>query len=491
MIAIPFVEPATPDATPIDMLHRRHDGHITFCRKPRDGSKKFQTMFSVPASEVLEVFPQFIAPHVGEDAYVSTQGFWAHRDSWQLRTPSRIEPRLKCGFRKASQIRALTCASVDLDCYNKGLTSGYVLGNVHDWVQQGEIPPPSLFVDSGRGVWLLWMLRDDLHEHLPVRAFEEKVPTWNRIQRRLAAKFEPLGSDAKATDVSRVMRVPGSINTKSNTRVRYWVPLNHDAKPFVYTLDALAVMMGVRPTKFTEGVRRVVDSRNREKGIRGRQAQHVNRYRALLALIRQRVKIGRGHRECFLRELALTGSQIKNLKEPLEGMDIPEWEYMVRSIAEQGCDPPFINVTEDDDKSHDLDALIKRAAKPPRGWKMMSKYKLGQRLNVTEDEAVACGIPPAGADRSKDDCELRTRGERITARREMVKAFVQNQQRHDYPKVPTLAALADHVDRHGLPASLNTIRDDLEKLGIVNPRGHAKPKQIDDKPLWTHRHISG
>jgi len=325
-----------------------------------------------------------------------------------------------------------------------------------------------MFVDSGRGVWLYWMLREDDSEK-PVRAWPEKRSTWNRIQRQLVRGFAELGADANSTDAARVTRVPGSLNSKSNTRVRYWLPLNESGKPFRYRLDELAVMIGVRPAEYSEGVKRVVDPRFRERGVSGHRAAHRNRFAALVQLAAVRGRIKQGCRECFVRELALTGFRLRAV--------MPEWEKTVWDVARFQCDPPM--------EDEQTESIIDRAKKTDGGYKMKSRFKLGDQLKVTEAEAEVCGIPPAGADRTKDDCELRTRRERMTVRREKTRALIENPSRHDYGRVPPLGVLADFIEREmGERPSENTIRADLAKLGIENPRAH-KARQAPEKPLWT------
>ena len=52
----------------------------------------------------------------------------------------------------------------------------------------------------------------------------EKVPykalsLWKAVQEYLYSQLKEFGADRKALDVTRILRVPGSINSKSGTRV--------------------------------------------------------------------------------------------------------------------------------------------------------------------------------------------------------------------------------------------------------------------------------
>lgn len=74
------------------------------------------------------------------------------------------------------------------------------------------VPEPSLVVFSGRGLQVKWVL-----EHpAPSRA----IPRWRSVQRELLNRFRGLGADARALDVSRVLRLEGSTNSRSGEVAR-------------------------------------------------------------------------------------------------------------------------------------------------------------------------------------------------------------------------------------------------------------------------------
>ena len=51
--------------------------------------------------------------------------------------------------------------------------------------------------------------------------------------------------DTKAHDAARVLRTPGSINSKSKRRVHYWIRADAKGKGFMYTLPELAKSLGI------------------------------------------------------------------------------------------------------------------------------------------------------------------------------------------------------------------------------------------------------
>ncbi len=74
------------------------------------------------------------------------------------------------------------------------------------------VPEPSLIVYSGRGLQVKWVLE----EPAPSRA----IPRWRSVQRDLLARFESFGADPRALDVSRVLRLEGSTNSRSGEVAR-------------------------------------------------------------------------------------------------------------------------------------------------------------------------------------------------------------------------------------------------------------------------------
>ena len=74
------------------------------------------------------------------------------------------------------------------------------------------LPEPSLVVFSGRGLQVKWLF----DSALPRQA----LPRWNLVQKELCHRLEEIGGDPKASDGSRVLRLVGTVNTKSGEIVR-------------------------------------------------------------------------------------------------------------------------------------------------------------------------------------------------------------------------------------------------------------------------------
>jgi hypothetical protein len=58
-----------------------------------------------------------------------------------------------------------------------------------------------------------------------------------------------LGADAGARDTLRIIRVPGSVNSKpgASGRVKFWIQASAAGRPYTYTLDELARRFELSP----------------------------------------------------------------------------------------------------------------------------------------------------------------------------------------------------------------------------------------------------
>lgn len=107
--------------------------------------------------------------------------------------------------RASKNIRHFRALYIDLDLtdyskneaiYEVALLSG-----------QGIIPEPTMIVDSGRGLHLYWRIN-----HAPKQA----IWTWQELEDHLYRQLKHLGADAKVTDSARLLRLPGTINSRNN-----------------------------------------------------------------------------------------------------------------------------------------------------------------------------------------------------------------------------------------------------------------------------------
>lgn len=123
------------------------------------------------------------------------------------------------GWRNIRQLKSLRCCYVDVDGTDD-------LEAVLDALQTARMPSPSFIVFSGRGLHCYWLL-----EPTPAQA----LPVWQRVQDALVKSLASVGSDSKARDCTRVLRLVGTKNGKNGQEVRGVVLTNT-----VWTMHTLA-----------------------------------------------------------------------------------------------------------------------------------------------------------------------------------------------------------------------------------------------------------
>lgn len=463
-----FTTPTEPDVRPIIAMHRGNDGWVAFQRRTHAG--QFQRGMSARASELSEVFPQFIAPHVDEESYFSINSM--HLTARQRQWLSKIDPKFPQAQWGTSMLRHLTANYIDLDCYKLGLTVGQCVGMIIDAQDRGDVPPASLITRSGRGVWVFWFLQGDEGPG-PVRAWPESISTYRRIERKLLYTFAKYGADPKSIDPARITRVPGSLHRSAGVRVDYWVQYDHHQRPITYTLDGLAVRMGVRPTKYSPSIAKVVDPKLSERGRKGHRALHAQRLDKLLRVFAERGKIYEGCRNhaLFLLVCFMRGCKI----DPVE-IEKSAWAFGVSQ-----CIPPLKPSEIESALGQGTGLNIAEGAagrNRRRDAYKFTNYTIADWLGITPAESESTGWPAAGTRPIEADAILRTRADRTITRRELLQKFIVNRG----GEVPTLAQCMEVIERlMGTRPSTKTMRADLIALGIENPR--ARRERGTDGPM--------
>jgi hypothetical protein len=136
--------------------------------------------------------------------------------------------------RRAVHLAWLTHAYVDLDLYklphapNPG-KAGIML---RLYCRDEGIPEPSLIVFSGRGVYLKWCWSSPIPRPAAGRAVA--------VNRALVKRFTAWGADPAAVDVSRLLRVVGTTNSKSGERAAILWQAERDGVLVTYDFDSFA-----------------------------------------------------------------------------------------------------------------------------------------------------------------------------------------------------------------------------------------------------------
>lgn len=118
------------------------------------------------------------------------------------------------GRHSSKYISKLNALIVDLDYYNvpelKDLTPTQVVGLLE---AEKDYPSPSFYIDSGRGLYIIWLLENTY-------ATTASKKYWKQIEKTLINIFADYGADAKVNDVARVLRLIGSKNGKTGNTVK-------------------------------------------------------------------------------------------------------------------------------------------------------------------------------------------------------------------------------------------------------------------------------
>ncbi|WP_047866601.1 hypothetical protein [Rubrobacter aplysinae] len=111
------------------------------------------------------------------------------------------------GRRRLATLLSLSSFYADLDYYRipelAGLHPYHVLEGALALLEARGIPPPTLAISSGRGLYLVWQ-----HEHVKRSA----LPRWRAVQSEITRALLPHGADPQATDAARVLRMVGTTN---------------------------------------------------------------------------------------------------------------------------------------------------------------------------------------------------------------------------------------------------------------------------------------
>lgn len=170
--------------------HAGADGWITLSRKENERYKQYHYRVEDMSRELSE--------WLGEDVYFSQNTFYR---------PSR----------KIEYIRQLRALYVDVDCYLFNFDPEWVIGSMEISLFREKIPEPNIIIHSGRGLALVWLLE-------PVPAIA--LPLWQAVENYLVNQLKKFGGDAKASDAARILRLAGTVNSKSNEPVL--VQYRHD-----------------------------------------------------------------------------------------------------------------------------------------------------------------------------------------------------------------------------------------------------------------------
>lgn len=150
--------------------------------------------------------------------------YWSLNGFWKPKKPGK--PGALTWMRGATKhLAALNALWVDLDYYRTewhDKTREQFKQSVLDVL--GPNMQPSIFAWSGRGAYIIYVLDPILHSEVGSFSFWQSARRWKAIAHKLTARLAEWGSDSAASiSPSGVLRIPGSINAKSNSAVEYQI----------------------------------------------------------------------------------------------------------------------------------------------------------------------------------------------------------------------------------------------------------------------------
>ena len=185
-------------------------------------------------------------------------------------------------YRRIDCLKELRACYIDLDIYNTKFTKEQVMMNLEENYYNQSIPIPNFIMDSGRGLYLIWLINT-----VPSKA----LPLWKAIEEYLYKELKDFGADRKALDPTRILRVEGSINSKSNTRVKVL-----DENNYIYDLREIQenFLPELQPSKNKKGRPKKTVYIHRERSL------YQARINDLITICELREYDLRGHRELIL-----------------------------------------------------------------------------------------------------------------------------------------------------------------------------------------------
>ena len=109
--------------------------------------------------------------------------------------------------KSTSNIRHLNAFVLDFDFYKIGKYKTHEPIDFYKEFIEGQLTMrPTAVIDSGRGLYVLYCFKD---------ASKHMAKTYRCIYNRFYSKFKDYGMDAKATNITQLIRIPGSFNVKA------------------------------------------------------------------------------------------------------------------------------------------------------------------------------------------------------------------------------------------------------------------------------------
>lgn len=185
-------------------------------------------------------------------------------------------------YRRIEYIKELNALYIDLDYYKTGFSKDQIIMNLEENYFNKSIPIPNFVIDSGRGLYLIWIINA-----VPNKA----LPLWKAVQEYFYNELKCLGADRQALDATRILRVPGSINSKTKSVVNIL-----DEYDYIYELREIQneFLKELKPYEKKKGRPSKINFIFRERSL------YYSRIQDIIKLCEIREYDLKGHREIIL-----------------------------------------------------------------------------------------------------------------------------------------------------------------------------------------------
>jgi hypothetical protein len=345
-------------ADALKTLHWSADGAVGFYRISE--GDLFEELGALDLRQGWESQLAQLSPLLAQNVYFTINTLYPGKKSRSGPTGLPIYTR------NCRSMRYLNACAVDIDSYDlsfeqafEGLRMGL-----------GDLPEPHLVVNSGRGLWALWLLRD-MQQGGPLPAYGSTLAIYTAIQEALIERFHALRADAKVKDAARIMRVPASVNSKSGSTVQFYC---WSRAPRL-ALAEFTRYLGIRSSSTSLAFNPDDKAAASKRGRQGAAA----RWRRALEMFYQLARIRGDFRQNTRRNAVLIYAQLLRLNH----VDNSE---ILRRCLELKLSPPLSKPQIESRAREALAIMSRRSFKSSLSYRGMAKF-----LQVTEQEGPQLG----------------------------------------------------------------------------------------------------
>lgn len=210
------------------------------------------------------------------------------------------------GIRQVKNIRQFRALYQDIDIVNVGFTKEETVYLIFILAIEGKIPEPTMIIDSGRGIHPYWRI-----ENAPYGALH----TWQELQDYIYYQLKSIGADKKALDGARVLRLPGTINSKDNSECKI-LYINNDITYSMYELREQYLQYKPKQLQFQEAKTSVKKTKVISNKFFNSYSLHMARIEDIETLCKLRNYNMQGYRNMILHCYAYwKGIYTRNIEE--------------------------------------------------------------------------------------------------------------------------------------------------------------------------------